>query len=216
MGRAERCGNRKTRESRSKRVPDLGYYIILTDTDETEANYLNGFRNALPEEVKSRIVIKVLKAKTEDLVSACEENAAMVPQYGQPWIVFDRDRVVNFDGIIAEARRKEIGVGWSNPCLEIWFDAYFGTMHSYQDSVTCCSKFSETFERKTGHEYKKDNAQIYEFLARFGDEENAIKIANRRLDQHIRDGYNVPSKMCPCTTMQELIGEIREKTKRKQ
>ena len=212
MGKSEHCGNRRTREARRKRVPDLGYYIIITDTDETEANYLNGFRSSLPEEVQNRIVIKVLKAKTENLVSACAENAAMIPQYGQPWIVFDRDRVVNFDDIIKDAKQKGFGIGWSNPCLEIWFDAYFGTMHSYQDSVTCCSKFSETFERKTGHEYKKDNNQIYAILNKFGDEENAIKIASRRLSQHIRDGYDIPSQMCPCTTVHELIKEIREKT----
>lgn len=213
MGKAERSGKRKNRESRQKRVPSLGYYIISTDTDETEANYLNGFRESLPEEIKNKIVIKVRKTKTDNLISACEENAAMIPQYGQPWIVFDRDRVMNFDKIIKEAEQKGIAVGWSNPCLEIWFDAYFGAMHNYQDSVTCCKKFSETFARRTGHRYKKDDDQIYAVLNKFGDEEQAIKIADRRFAQHILNGCTAPAQMCPCTTLQKLIKEIREKIK---
>ena len=36
MARADRTGNRKPRDSFKKRVPDLGYYFIVTDTNETE------------------------------------------------------------------------------------------------------------------------------------------------------------------------------------
>ena len=37
MARNERTGNRKTREQRNKvRVPELGYYLIVTDTEATE------------------------------------------------------------------------------------------------------------------------------------------------------------------------------------
>ena len=49
------------------------------------------------------IVRKVEKAKTDELVSSCKEQAALEPQYGEPWIVFDRDRVVRFDEIIKQA-----------------------------------------------------------------------------------------------------------------
>ena len=38
MSKAERKGCRKRRESFNKRVPDLGYYFIATDTKETEEN----------------------------------------------------------------------------------------------------------------------------------------------------------------------------------
>lgn len=37
MGREDRSGKRKSREqSRKRRVPELGYYYIVTDTDQTE------------------------------------------------------------------------------------------------------------------------------------------------------------------------------------
>ncbi len=46
-----------------------------------------------------------------------------------------------------------------------------------------------------------------------GDEANAVKIAESRFTQYLRDGMDKPSEMCPCTTMYQLIREIREKVK---
>lgn len=212
MARADRNGKRKSREAFRTRVPDLGYYFIVTDAAETEANYMYGLRDSLPKELQGRIVIKVSKAKTQELVKTCKEQAALEPQYGQPWIVFDRDRVVNFDEIIEQAKREGVNVGWSNPCIEIWFDAYFGKMHSYNDSVTCCRKFGEAFKHRTGQEYHKDSQQIYAVLNRFGDESKAIQIAERRLQGYLKDSIDRPSEMCPCTTVYKLVNEIKVKT----
>lgn len=69
--------------------------------------------------------------------------------------------------------RTRIHAGWSNPCIEIWFDAYFGKMHNYQDSVACCQGFAETFEIKTGQKYKKADTQIYTILNQWGNEVEA-------------------------------------------
>ncbi len=215
MAKADRKGKRKGRDNFRTRVPDLGYYFIVTDTRKTEENYMYGLRNSLPKELQSRLVIKVSKAETAELVTACKEQAAMEPQYGEPWIIFDRDQVVNFDQIIETAKKEGIHAGWSNPCIEIWFDAYFGEMHSYPDSVTCCRDFSHTFEKKTGQEYKKSHKQIYTMLKQYGDEDEAIRIAESRHEQHLREGKDKPSEMCPCTTVHRLVGEIKDKIKRK-
>lgn len=213
MAKSDRTGKRKPREAFRTRVPDLGYYFIVTDTKETEKNYFYGLWDSLPKKLQERIVIKVSKAKTKDLVKSCKEQAALEPQYRQPWIVFDRDRVVNFDEIIAQAQKEEVNVGWFNPCIEIWFDAYFGKMHSYNDSVMCCRKFGETYEQKTRQEYHKDNQRIYAILNRFGNEDQAIQIADNRLRGYLRDGIKKPSEMCPGTTVYRLVDEIKEKVK---
>ena len=81
MAKADRNGKRKGRDSFRTRVPDLGYYFIVTDTKETEENYMYGLRDSLPKNLQGRIVIKVSKAKTDELVTACKEQAAMEPQY---------------------------------------------------------------------------------------------------------------------------------------
>lgn len=92
-------------------------------------------------------------------------------------------------------------MGWSNPCIEIWFDAYFGTMHNYMDSLSCCRGFAATFEKRTDQEYDKASQQIYTLLNRYGDEDEAIRIAERRLKHYVDDGVRKPSDMCPCTTV---------------
>ena len=205
----ERNENRKRRENFPKRIPDLGYYFIATDTEETEKNYLYGLRDSLPQELQGRIVIKVSPTETETLISTCEE-ADVDPQYRQCWIVFDRDRVVDFDKIIEDAASKDIRVGWSNPCIEIWFDAYFGKMPNVQDSVSCWKGFADLYEKQTGQEYKKSNQQIYAVLNRLGNEVNAIKLAESRLRMHLKDGNVRPSQMCPGTTLHHLVDEIRK------
>ena len=211
MGKTDRKGKRKGRDNFRTRIPDLGYYFIVTDTRETEENYMYGLRDSLPKALQGRIVIKVSKAKMDELVTACKEQAAMEPQYGEPWIVFDRDRVVHFDQIIENAKQEGVHVGRSNPCIEIWFDAYFGRMHGYHDSVTCCREFANTFEKKTEQEYRKSSSQIYTMLNRYGNEAEAIRIAASRHAQYLRDRIDKPSEMCPCTTVYKLVSEIREK-----
>ena len=136
----------------------------------------------------------------------------MNPQYSEIWIVFDRDRVKGFDDMISEAVSKGIHVGWSNPCIEIWFHAYFGSMPPFQTSVVCCKGFEESFEKRSGQKYRKDDKAIYRKLIAIGNEDTAISLAARRLNEHKRDGKEKPSEMCPCTTVYSLVQEIKQKT----
>lgn len=127
------------------------------------------------------------------------------------WIIFDRDKVYNFDDIIHQAEAQGISVGWTNPCIEEWFNAYFGAMPTYQNSVACCDGFAQTFQKKTGQKYSKADRDIYEKLIRFGDEEQAIKLAQRKYDEQLSNGKKEPSEMCPCTTVHCLVREIKTK-----
>ena len=212
MSRLDRNGGRKPRTQSVKRVPRLGYYFIVTDTEETEQNYMHGLRDSLPAAVQDNIVIKVVKAKTVDLIEKALSLAALNPQYSEIWIVFDRDRVKGFDDMISEAVSKGIHVGWSNPCIEIWFHAYFGSMPPFQTSVVCCKGFEESFEKRSGQKYRKDDKAIYRKLIAIGNEDTAISLAARRLNEHKRAGKEKPSEMCPCTTVYSLVQEIKQKT----
>ena len=209
MGREERRGKRKSREqARETRIPELGYYYIVTDTDQTEKNYLEGLRDSIPEDLKGKLVIKVSKSRTVDLVKTCKEGVSLYPQYCEPWIVFDRDQVKDFDGIV-----KNIYVGWSNPCLEIWLYAYFGSMPNIRDSVSCCNKFATEYEKRIGQKYDKAEKDLYKKLCEFGNEENAIKIAQQKRRQCTENGLTVPSVMIPCTQLDKLINIIKTKIK---
>lgn len=214
MARKDRNGNRKSREQRTPlKVPALGYYLIVTDTEATERCYFEGLHKSLPENIKNKLVIKVVETKTRTMIDKCLEMTAYDAQYRMPWIVFDRDEVKDFDEIIKEAEAYGIGVGWSNPCFEIWMYAYYGAMPAITESWTCCSEFGKIYQRKTDREYSKSDTGLYEKLCRTGNEETALLIAKQKYEQCIREGKTIPSQMCPCTTVYQLVEEIRQKVK---
>jgi len=217
MARKDRTGNRKTREERmGRRIPEMGYYLVITDTEATERNFFTGLRDSLPKEIQNKLVIKIIETKTQNMIQKCLDLTAYNVQYRIPWIVFDRDQVANFDEIISEAKSVGIQVGWSNPCFEIWMYTYFGSMPNVQESWTCCDRFANLYEKRTGHEYSKADSELYRRLSQNGDEEKAIRIAQRKYDQFEKNGCIRPSQMCPCTTVHDLVGEIRSKIKGKE
>ena len=67
------------------------------------------------------------------------------------------------------------------------------------------------YHKKTGQEYDKADESLYRRIADTGDEIKAMAVASRKFDQCVRNGYLVPSEMCPCTTVHRLIWEIRGK-----
>ena len=210
----ERNGQRKTRNQLPKRKPELGYYYIVTDTEETEKNFLLGLQNSMPEYLQRKLIIKVVEnVDTEKLVETILEDCSKQSQYCEPWIVFDRDKVENFNGIINDAIKNRVHVAWSNPCIEIFFYPYFGAMPTYYDSTVCCKKFAQEFQKITKQKYDKNDKRIYLKLCRFGDEKKAIDIAKRKFKEHNRNGNKKPKEMCPCTTLHTLVEEITNKIK---
>ena len=213
MSKDERKGKRRDRMQKAfKRIPKLGYYVVVTDTKATEKNYLYGFRDSIPSALRDRLVIKVSNAPIHELLERCLEISATEPQYRKPWIVFDRDEVFNFDKIIKEAEKQGVEVGWSNPCVEVWFQAYFGEMSMYQTSTQCNAGFEKIFKDKTGQVYNKAASDNYQKLSRHGDEDKAIEIAESKFRQQCKK-YDSPSKMLSTTTLHHLIDEIKEKIK---
>jgi len=212
-----RAGKRRDRSLRVRtRVPELGYYLIVTDTEETEKNYFEGLRDSIPTELKDRLVIKVEKAKTVELVERALELANKEPQYRIPWIVFDRDQVKDFDDIIQAAEKRGVGAGWSNPCFEIWMYAYFGRMPAIRESYTLCDRFADKFEKVTGRKYLKKDKDIYRKLVQSGNEEKAIQIAERCCKKCVDAGKDKPSEMWPACMVQRLVKEIKEKISERQ
>lgn len=199
-----------------RRIPELGYYFIVTDTKETEQNYMFGLRDSIPPDLQGKLVIKVIKTKTRSLVEEALNLASLSPQYGEIWIIIDRDQVPNFDEIISEAIAKGINVGWTNPCIEEWFSAYFGAMPTYANSVSCCNGFEQIFERNAHQKYVKSDSAIYEKMNRFGNEEKAIRIATQKMHDHMIQGKYKPSEQIPGTTVHLLVDEIKSKINQKE
>lgn len=211
MGKNDRCRGREPRRI-DFRPLELGYYLIATDASETEVAYLNGFRDSLPQEIKERLEIRVLSGvKVDQLVKKVLEHKSYDSKIRKNWIVLDKDKVCNFKKIIDKAIQSGVHVGWSNICLEVWLMCYFENMKYFEDSSSCCRYFSNLFQRKTKIEYQKNDSNLYSHLYKYGDEEKAIKRAETRYKQHLREAENPndPSSLNPCTTIFELVKEIR-------
>ena len=207
-----RAGKRRDRNKRvGVRIPELGYYLIVTDTEETEKNYFEGLRDSIPSELKDRLVIKVEKAKTVELVRKALEMTGQESQYRIPWIVFDRDQVKDFDDIVQAAEKSGVGAGWSNPCFEIWMYAYFGEMPVIRESFTCCERFAQKFEKVTGQKYSKNDRDIYRKLVQAGNEKKAIQIAERCYKRCVEGEKRKASQMWPACRVHRLVEEIRGK-----
>ena len=59
--------------------------------------------------------------------------------------------------------------------------AYFGTMPNIVDSVTCCSRFEDRFEKVTGQKSQKNDKDIYRKLNQYGSFETAYPLAEKTL-----------------------------------
>ena len=210
MGKKDRTGKIELRKIGSRK-PDLGYYYIVTDAVETEPNYFNGIKENLPDKLKGRLVIKVKTTKTYDMVDTILSDTSKSPIVYDKWIVFDKDQVKEFDELIQKAKKHEINVGWSNPCIEILFIAYFGKSPNINDQRGCIKEFENEFLRKTGKKYQKNNKNIYNDLVKNGDELLAISTLRRKHEEYLKLGTKSPSKMVGVSMVYKLLEEIDDK-----
>lgn len=208
MGRNIHNGQRKPRTTQT-RSPELGYYLIITDGEETEKNYFNGLRDSLPEDIKDKIVITTITTDRKSLIFRVKDEQANQPGFRKTWVVFDKDQDGTFDSLVEDIEELGASAGWSNPCFEIWMSAYFEAMPNYSTSTECCKGFSHSFKSKTRKEYKKNDQDIYARLIKSGNEEKAISIADSKLKGAMKR-TSIPSEMCPATTVQKLIKEIKD------
>ncbi len=88
----------------------------------------------------------------------------MEPQYGKPWIVFDRDRVVHFDQIIETARQEGSMLAGQILALR------FGLMLTLEECMAirilshAVTSFPILLKRKPDRNIKSPVTQIYTML----------------------------------------------------
>lgn len=133
-------GKRNQKETRKigNREFRLGHYLIVTDGERTEPNYFNGMKEHLPDDIRNNINIHIATSKTnKQLVDKALEIKNKKPNINNTWIIFDKDRIDSklFKRILKVAAKSDINIAWSNPCIEIWFLAYFGICRDFMITV---------------------------------------------------------------------------------
>lgn len=213
-----RNGVRKDRSERMGKKPELGYYVIVVNTKDTERLFFHGLRDSLSPELRRKLSIVVFKSKTGNMIEECKKRIEYDPQNRKGWIIFDRDQELDFDKLIVDAKKESIGVGWSSPCFEIWLYAYYGEMPVMQNakpesaSKECCKRFGEVYEKRNKVKYLKSDSNLYSNLIQTGDEERAIEIARDRFKRCLSDFKDKkPSEFDSCTSVFKLVSEIKEK-----
>ena len=61
-------------------VPEMGYYLVITDTEATERFFFTGLHDSLPPNMQKKLVIKVVETKTQNMIQKCMELTAFTPQ----------------------------------------------------------------------------------------------------------------------------------------
>jgi len=150
---------------------------------------------------------------TEDLVNFAKKQRSFskIP-YGHVWVVFDRDdfTVQQFSNAIANARKSDMGVAWSNEAIELWFLLHFeyldASIHRYQYIDKLNDYFREYGVNKG--KYEKNLGDIYEILSEYGDSNEAIQNAEKLRKFYEAQGINNEYNMNPGTTVDELVQEL--------
>ena len=192
-------------------------FLIVCEGEKTEPNYFRAFIERLSEvkEIKvtgcgcstCQLIIEAKKLR-EKL-----ERERMVP-FDRVWLVFDKDDFKDFNKAIADAKKEGMNCAWSNQAFELWYVLHFQYLDTgvdrkqyiemIEDKVRKASK-SKTFK------YKKNDEGFYQILQEHGDEEQAIKRAQKL--RKIRGEKKNYATHNPRTEVDLLVDELRHPEK---
>ena len=192
-------------------------FLIVCEGEKTEPNYFRAFIERWSEvkEIKvtgcgcstCQLIIEAKKLR-EKL-----ERERMVP-FDRVWLVFDKDDFKDFNKAIADAKKEGMNCAWSNQAFELWYVLHFQYLDTgvdrkqyiemIEDKVRKASK-SKTFK------YKKNDEGFYQILQAHGDEEQAIKRA-QKLRENMGKKKNYATHN-PRTEVDLLVDELRHPEK---
>nr|WP_314998559.1 RloB family protein [uncultured Prevotella sp.] len=192
-------------------------FLIVCEGEKTEPNYFRAFIERWSEvkEIKvtgcgcstCQLIIEAKKLR-EKL-----EHERMVA-FDRVWLVFDKDDFKDFNKAIADAKKEGMNCAWSNQAFELWYVLHFQYLDTgvdrkqyigmIEDKVMKASK-SKTFK------YKKNDVGFYQILQEHGDEEQAIKRA-QRLRENMGKKKNYATHN-PRTEVDLLVDELRHPEK---
>lgn len=186
--RHERSSSKK-RKANTKEI-NL-YFLIVCEGEKTEPNYFKSFKT----NVKSYVfTIDTLGegSNTKDLVKrTIKARNKSSQEYDSVWVVFDKDSFSanNFNGAIELAENNNIKVGWSNEAFELWYLLHFQYRNTHMSrndyksaiEVEVNAKITAQSKNKKAKPfvYKKNSAEMYSILEKYGDQKQAIRNAEK-------------------------------------
>jgi hypothetical protein len=208
--RVEKKRKEKTREVRV-------YFLIVCEGEKTEPNYFKSFKTNVKSSVHTVDAFGEA-SNTKDLVKRTikyRNNSSQT--YDSVWVVFDKDNFSpnNFNGAIELAENNSIKVGWSNEAFELWYLLHFQYRNTYmsradykkaiEDEVNAKITAQSKSKKPIKFEYKKNSAEMYSILEKYGNQKQAITYAKKLILNHNCNNYAIHN---PCTRVHLLVEEL--------
>lgn len=220
MTKLNRAGHRLKRKE-SVKIIGPGNYLIVTEGTETEVNYFNRIKEIIENSFRNNIIVDKVSLKVEGtgrstkvLVNEAIKKRSL-GAFSEVWVVFDKDENEDFDEAIDFAKKEGLNVAWSNECFELWLLLHFQNLQAAIPRTDYYSKLSGHFKKGNFNKgiYDKNTKGIFDITSPFTD--IAIKRSKLLIRNYTGDRNFCPSKMNPCTTVQELVEELIQYTKPK-
>ena len=192
-------------------------FLIVCEGEKTEPNYFKAFTERWSE-VKE-VNVKGCGCSTCQLINEAKKIQEKLEHerqvsFDRVWLVFDKDEFTDFNKAIEDAKKEGMNCAWSNQAFELWYVLHFQYLvtgvdrkqyiEMIEDKVRKASK-SKKFK------YKKNDKDFYQILQEHGDEEQAIKRAQRL--RGIRGEEKNYAAHNPRTEVDLLVDELRHPEK---
>lgn len=200
---------RKRRETKDFRrrtgqrgqIKDL--ILIVCEGKQTEPNYFRGFKltNVDVDGAGADPMTVVERAKEIVL-----EQRKIGKNYDQIWCVFDRDDfpAERFNNaIIKTGQLRNFHSAYSNEAFELWYVLHF----EYLNSGITRQDYIKKLVTYLDHPYRKNDPDMYQTLIEKGDQQQAIRNAERLLACY---SPNNPANGSPSTTVHELVKVLNQ------
>jgi hypothetical protein len=193
------------------------YFLIVCEGEKTEPNYFKSFKTNVKSFVYTVDAFGEA-SNTKDLVNRTIKYRDKSSQkYDSVWVVFDKDSFSpnNFNGAIQLAENNNIKVGWSNEAFELWYLLHFQYRNTYMSREDYKKAIENEVNDKIGDQsknkkakpfgYKKNSAEMYAVLEKYGNQKQAITYAKKLVLNHSCNNYSIHN---PCTRVHLLVEEL--------
>ena len=193
-----------------------GRILIVCEGKETEPNYFSSF----PQIDNVSVVTTGGKGSPSQVVKKALElrDKAKQSPYDAVWAVFDKDNFTDFKTAIDTAQGKQIGCAWSNEAFELWFICHFEnptsaiSRNDYGSKIEAHVKQGAKKQKLSQYQkfsYQKNDENVRRTLLDCGgNEENAIKWAEKQAQEQVQCHDKNWDKHNPCTMVYLLVKQL--------
>ena len=202
------------------REPAENFYIFC-EGEKTEPQYFESMKSIVASDpmYTNMIYIEGLGRNTLSVLQYAENYVTKHKiATGAVWCVYDRDDFPADRFNAVEQRMERLNqklseddvelryyAAWSNQCIEYWFRLHFEFYQTDGSREDHSKKLSEYLRKIQCGNYEKNRADIFAILTRHGNPKQAIKWANKRLDQC---SGKTPADSVPATKVHKLVQEL--------